>query len=489
MQSTGRDGPLRRRALVGGLWIAFQNIYGTAGSAVAFVVLARLIDPAKFGLAALAQVVITIVTLIANLGVTPSMMRVPELSEERLNTGFWLGLAISVLLCGVVEVTASLLAAWLHTPALALILRVVAVTIPVTAIGSVPTVLLSRQLQMRPQAVRQVVGVTIATTGAIAMAIAGFGVWSLVFQDFGTVATDSIILWMMISWRPRMRFSIAEARGLLGFGYQVTLTQLVNQSQDRIAQLLVGRILGTTALGFWVVATQISTMTMKMFASTMNAVALPAFSIVQDDSERLERAIRHTVRICATVVLPGMGALAALAPVLIPFLFGQRWHTTADIAQITCITAALGAIQYLDGNIWWALGKARVELLLVCVIMVVHVATVWGFARYGVVAVALALLGRTLLTTATRATVLRRIGGIPFACYRDVPAIAACSAMMYGAMRAVGMAMGGDAALLVIVSEFMVGVVVYLAAAVVLQRSTLRELRADVVNIMNQRSA
>jgi PST family polysaccharide transporter len=472
---------------VAGLWLAVQNLYGNVGSAVAFLVLARLIAPSKFGLAALAQSVISIVMLLADLGVMPSLMRAPELSEETLNTGFWLGLGISLSMCGVLEAIAPLIASWFQQPELSVILRVVAVTVPVMGLCAVPTVLLSRELQMRPQAVRQVVGVTIATVGAIALAVAGFGVWSLVFQDFGTVATDCLILWLMISWRPRLHFAPREARRLLGFGYQVTLTQLVNQSQDRIAQLLIGKLLGTTMLGLWVVAAQIAQMVLTMFASTVNAVALPAFAIVQNDRARLARAIRHSVRICGSVAIPGMTALAAISPMLIPLLFGQRWHTTGTLAQITCITAAFSAVQYIDGNIWWALGKPRVELGLVSVTTAAHLALVWLFAPYGVIAIALAVLGRTLLSSALRLTTLTRVGGIPLSCYRDVPAIMICSAVMYGVMRGLSATLGHGPAAPMIVAEVAAGAAAYLGCGLVLQRGSLVEMRNDAVSIMRSR--
>jgi O-antigen/teichoic acid export membrane protein len=488
-QPEARDGPLRHKALVAGLWIAVQNVYGNVGSAVAFLVLARLISPSRFGLAALAQVVIGIVTMIANLGVTPSMMRLPELSEEMLNTGFWLGLGISMGLCGAVEALAPAFASWMHQPELDVILRVVAVTIPLMSLNSVPIVLLSRQLQMRPQAIREMVGVTIATTGAIGMAIAGFGVWSLIFQDFGTVATDALILWLMISWRPRLHFEPRQARALLGFGYQATLTQLVNQSRDRIAQLIIGRLLGTTVLGLWVIAAQIAQMVLTMFASTVNAVALPAFSIVQKDRARLARAVRHSVRICGSLAIPGMTMLAALSPILIPLLFGSRWHTAGTLAQITCIAGALGAVQYIDGTIWWALGKARVEFALVCGITLTYVGSVYAFSSVGVIAVALALLGCQVLSAAARATALTKLGGIPVACYRDVPAILACSALMYGVMRGLAAALAGTGPVITVVALAVAGGLTYLGSGLILQRGTFIEARDDVLSIVRRRQS
>jgi O-antigen/teichoic acid export membrane protein len=477
------DQPLRRRAVVGGLWTGLQYFYANAASTVAFIVLARLIAPASFGLVSLASVFVAIVLLLSDLGVTPALTRAETVTATTLSTGFWLGMALSVMLCAGLELVSAPVSAWLHEPALTPILRVLALSVPVNSLCAVPTAILSRELKMRPQAMRQVLASSIATVGAIVMAFAGFGVWSLVFQDCGTIALEAYVLWRAVTWRPQLLFARNEAKTLLGFGIKVTLTEIVGQGRARGIELLIGRLLGTRALGFWVIATRISGLAVSMFASAINAVALPAFAQVARQPERLHRAIRHSVRVCATAALPGLLAIAAMSPYLIPFLFGPHWRTTADIAQITAATAGLIAFQWLDGNIWWALGRPGVEFRLVCGISLADLVLVWFFSHYGLDAIALALLARAFISIPIRLLTVVKLGHIPASCYQDLPVIAAVSGAMYVSMRLVGFEIDHAPQIIVIAVQVIAAAISYLGLSWVVQRDNLIEFVRDLKHV------
>jgi O-antigen/teichoic acid export membrane protein len=480
------EGGLRRRAVAGGMWTLLQQAYTTLAGAIAFAVLARLIGPSDFGLAALAQVFIALTVLFSDLGVTPSLIRLPDVTDTQLSTAFWLGLGLGLGLCGVLEVGATPAAIWLHEPRLALILRVVALTIPVTQLCAVPTAILSRQLKMRPQASRQIASVTVATGGALVLAFLGAGVWALVFQDCGTVAIDATMLWRAIDWRPTFTFSRREASGLLKFGIQVTGSQIVNQGRDRVVQLIIGRLLGVRDVGYWAIASQISYVATTVFSSTINSVALPAFAMVQNDRLRLSRALRHGVRLLGAVSMPVLCGLGALSPTLIPTIFGQRWVVVAGLAAITTVTAGINTVQWLDGNVWWAVGKPRVQMYLVWIITAIHLGAVWFFARYGLTAVAWAIFGRTILSFVLRIVALIRVAKMPLSCYQDMPAIVFCTAVTYGVMRLVGGALASASGVIILAGQIAAGTVVYLGLSWFLQRETLLELWTDLSGVFGR---
>lgn len=463
-----------------------QNGYSLLASTIAFAVLARIIGPANFGLAALAQVFIAIALLFSDFGVTPSLIRLPEVTDEQLCTGFWIGLALGLLFAAALEVLAPELAHWLHEPRLSLILRVVALSIPVSQLLQIPTAILSRDLKMRPQASRQIVSVTVATVGALILAVLGAGVWALVFQDFGTLLIDLTMLWRAVEWRPRLVFSRRDASSLLRFGLQVTATNVVSQGRDRVVQLLIGSLLGARDLGYWSVASQISNLATQLFASAVNAVALPGFARVQNDPERLARALRHGVRILGTMSIPALCALGAASPQLIPAVFGQRWHVVAGLAAITTITAAINIIQWLDGNVWWAVGRPRTQMYLTWFITVLHIAAVWLFVRHGLIAIAWALMARSVLSFALRVVLIVRGAKMPLSCYADIPAIVFCTALMYLGMRIVGNALPSTSPLLVIGLEVAAGLAIYLAASSVTQRENLAEFVQDFRHVIRR---
>ncbi|GAA4163144.1 lipopolysaccharide biosynthesis protein [Gryllotalpicola daejeonensis] len=480
---------LRSRSLLGGIWTALQRIYGSLLSVVTLALLSRLVGAEDFGIVSLVSVFVGILALVGDLGFTPSLIRASAPSRVQINTAFWTGLAIGTALGAALALAAAPIAAFYDQPQLTLMIRVAALMLPLNALCAIPTVLLTRELKMRPLAIRSAVGASIGAVGAVILALLGAGAWALIFQGGGNILVDIAILWSAVSWRPRAEFSFREAWAMLRFGLPTLATQVVHEGRDRMVELVLGKLLGASALGYWVVATRVTSQLLTLFASVVNAVALPAFSKIRDDRARLQNAVRHAERVCASMAIPGLFAIAAVSPVAVPFLFGGQWATSGQIAQVTAVTGAITALQWLDGNLWWSLGRPGVEFGLVLTISVAHIAAVFFAAPYGLLAVAVALLARTILLAPLRVIALVKIGRMPLAIYRDIPGIALSAGVMLVAMVALSGVLPHQPALLYLVLEAVVGIAVYAGVGLLVQRAAFLELRTDVLHIVRRRAA
>lgn len=482
------NGSLRSRSLLGGIWTALQRVYGSLLAVVTLALLSRLVGAEDFGIVSLVSVFVGLLSLVGDLGFTPSLIRATAPSRLQINTAFWTGLAVGTALGALLAAAAPAIAAFYGHPQLTLMIRVAALMLPLNALCSIPTILLTRELKMRPLAIRSAVGASIGAVGAVILALLGAGAWALIFQGGGNILVDIAILWGAVPWRPRFEFSLREARAMLKFGLPTLVTQLVHEGRDRMVELVIGKLLGASALGYWVVATRVTSQLLTLFASVVNAVALPAFSKLKNDPERLRNAVRHAERVCASMAVPGLFAIAAVSPVAVPFLFGQQWATSGQIAQITAITGSITALQWLDGNIWWSLGRPGVELTLVVIISVVHLGAVFLAAPYGLLAIALALLARTVLLAPLRVIALVRIGRMPLTIYRDIPGIALSAGAMLAAMIALDRVLPHEPALLYLLVEAAAGIAVYVVVGMLVQRSAFLELRTDVLHIVRRRA-
>jgi O-antigen/teichoic acid export membrane protein len=479
---------LRSRSLLGGIWTALQRVYGSLLSVVALAVLSRLVGAEAFGVVSLVSVFVGILSLVGDLGFTPSLIRATSPSRLQINTAFWTGLAVGTVLGGALALAAPAIAAFYEQPQLTAMIRVAALILPLNALCSIPTILLTRELKMRPLAIRSAVGATIGAIGAIILALLGAGAWALIFQGGGNILVDIAILWGAVSWRPRFEFSFAHAWSMLKFGVPALVTQVVHEGRDRMVELVLGKLLGASALGYWVIATRVTSQLLTLFASVVNAVALPAFAKLKDDPARLTNAVRHAERVCASMAVPGLFAIAAVSPVAVPFLFGSQWATSGQIAQITALTGAITALQWLDGNLWWSLGRPGVELTLVLIISAVHVGVVFFTAPYGLLAVAVGLLARTVLLAPLRVVALVRVGRMPLSIYRDIPGIALSAGVMLIVMVALGGVLPHQPALLYLGLEAVAGLAVYFAVGMLVQRSSFLELRTDMLHIVRRRA-
>lgn len=488
MSETMTSDSLRGKALRGAAWIFFKQAYVNVTTLGSMVLLARLIAPSNFGLIALASVFVSILLLLADLGMSPSLVRIKQPTRLQLNTAFWTGLCISLALALGLVVLSFPISWWLHQPELRKVLPVLSVMLPMTALNLVPIATLTREMRFRPLALREVAAVTASTAGAIPIALAGGGVWALVFQSVGGVAVESFVLWRTTSWRPNWEFSRAESRALLSFGMPAMLARATGVIRDNGTELIIGSMLGTAPLGYYVVASRISAAAMNLFTNIVATISLPAFAAVQHDAARLVNVYRHALRSCGTLTIPTMTGLAVVSPTLIPLVFGQSWDPATPIAQVVAITAVIVVVGWVDSNVWWALGRPKVELYLTMFITVLHIAFAFTGAQFGALGVAVALLVRVLITVPIRMLFIVRMAHFPLRVYADMPGQIATSAIMFGVVslaRDFTMDLPLGVALL---AEVCTGVAIYLLASLVLQRANLSETLADVRSLVPRRA-
>ena len=116
---------LRAKVRSGVLWSAVQNWGVRLSSLLLFMVVARWLSPEQLGLFAAATVVIAFLNLLSEQGLGEALVQREEITQEQINSVFWLNLGASLLIVGLLWFVAPLIAALMKLPELVPILRVV----------------------------------------------------------------------------------------------------------------------------------------------------------------------------------------------------------------------------------------------------------------------------------------------------------------------------------------------------------------------------
>src|SRR5262249_2262620 len=151
---------------------------------------------------------------------------------------------------------------------------------------------------------------------SVVLASLGYGVWALAWAAVIQSLLKTILL-LRISPHPmRPSLAFSEARELLNFGIGASLGTLANYAAVNGDYFVVGRWLGTTALGLYSRAYQLMTLPMYQTTSVISSVLFPVYAMIQDESERLRRAYLLSASLSAIVVSPMLAGLAIAAPEL-----------------------------------------------------------------------------------------------------------------------------------------------------------------------------
>ncbi|MBW4661156.1 MAG: oligosaccharide flippase family protein [Drouetiella hepatica Uher 2000/2452] len=185
---------IREQAIRGAFWSALQNWGSQAGSLIVFFLLARLLKPEMFGLVAMANIFLALLQIFLQQGFAQSLIQRKDLEAEHIDTAFWTSLAIGLSLFLMSCTGAYGVAAGFHQPLLIPILQALSLLFLITACGNVQQALLERALNFKATATRVLSGTIAGGAIGIAMALYGFGVWSLVAQQIAQELVGVVLL-------------------------------------------------------------------------------------------------------------------------------------------------------------------------------------------------------------------------------------------------------------------------------------------------------
>lgn len=403
---------MMRSAFVGVVWSVVRTLASRGMNTVVFIVLARMLDPAAFGLVALASVFVALMQVFVDQGFSQSLIQRPELDGAHLDSAFWASLAIGAALTGVGIATAGVVSDALGQPDLAPVLRVLSFGLLISALSSTPEAVLTRELAFGRLALRKLVATAAGGIAGVAAAVGGMGVWSLVLQIIVQGAVGAVVLWVATPWRPRLRFSRRHFRELFGFGSNVVLVTLLNFLNRRADDLLIGAVLGARALGIYSIAYKLLLLVTDVMTRAIDAVAFPVFSRVQLDPERMKRGYLMATRVSTAVAAPVFLAMAALAPEIVPLAFGDKWHAAVPVMQVLSFIGVLHASLFFNSTVLLAAGQARRVVVLTAVNAVSNVVAFAAAVHWGIVAVAAAYVIRGYLLSPLPIMMVRRVVAI-----------------------------------------------------------------------------
>lgn len=382
---------LRRSAAQGAKW-NFLSLIMTQGGRLTFsLVLARLLGPESFGIMAQGMLYVGLTMLVLDQGFAVALVQRKVLDPRDVG-------AVRVLnfLAGVTMTIGTILAApaiadFFHTPQLTTVLRVLSASVLIKSFQIVPRAMVRRNMLWRSSSVVNVIAMVVGGVVGIVAAVAGADYWSLVVQ---TIVTDVVAFFGLRVILPKQRSPIlgtfANLRAMWGFSIGVLGTRFLSFFGGNFDNLLIGRYESASRLALYALSYRLLKLPLEMIGGVVNNVALPVFSKLQDDDERLRAWFLQSTGLVAMVAYPILVLLSIGAEEGVPVAFGEQWTDAAGPLQILSLAGLMTVVRMLmtpmaqakgrtDLVFWWALGTFGLQ----------GVAFLIG-VQYGIVGVAVA---------------------------------------------------------------------------------------------------
>lgn len=374
------------RSLVHGIaWTSAIRWITQLASWVITLIVAHLLLPSDYGLVGMALVYFGLAQLLCDAGLTISIVQIRDLGPAQLAAIGAIAAAVGLVLCGLSIGAAPLVASFFREARVGGILMVLSLTFPVRSLQIVPRGLLARDLRFRALALIDGFESIVVMLTTLVMAIAGAGYWSLVGGPLVGTLTSTTACYLVRPYRIAIPRDWESLRPALRLGLHLLISQIAWYAYSNADFTIVGRFLGTTALGTYTLAWTIASVPVDRISSLVGRVTPAFFAAVQTDPPALRRYLSLLTEGLAFVTLPLCVGLFLTGPDFVAAFLGNRWSGMTVPLQLLALYAALRSVAMLAPQVLVSTGRSARSmafsvLALVVLPPVFYVGTHWGTA-------------------------------------------------------------------------------------------------------------
>lgn len=397
--------------------VAWNYVSFAAGKVLVIVtmaVLARLLTPEDFGIVGFATLVVAYLAVLKDLGLGAALIQRRERVAEAAETVYAANLLLGAGLTVLTILAAPLVAGFFREPLVTPLLRVLAFTFVLEALGSLPIVLLRRDLAFRRKLIPDVGRSLVKGIVSIAAAATGYGVWALVWGQLAGVIASVVLSWAVVGVRVRPRLHRGELRSLGRFGGPLIVTDMQFAIWSNLDYLVVGRMLGDVALGVYTLAYRLPELLVQSVWRVLAGALFPVFASIQDRADLMRKGFLASIRYTQVAVVPMCVGMFLTAEPAVLALFGPQWSDAIPVLQVMAVFSLIGSIGVNAGDVYKALGRTGVLARLATLELAMLVPALIVGARHGIVGVAWAHAAVALVDAIVRLAVANRMVGTTF---------------------------------------------------------------------------
>ena len=385
---------LRRSAFSGAAWTSAATLAVVLLQLGQIAALARLLRPEDFGLMALVVLVVAFAHAIADVGLGGAIIQRQDATRESLSSVFWLGVVAGVILCAALALAAPLAASAFGEPRLRALITLGALSLLVLPASLYFQALLQKALAFRLLAAIDVLAAAAAVCVALASALAGQGVYALLWAMLTAIVVRgaALIAIGLRRWPPGLRLRREDLRGYARFGAFQVVERSINYLGFNLDKLLIGSLIGTLGLGLYSVAYQLVMRPVQFVAPIVNRVALPVFALAQADDARLRAGFLDALRVVSIVMFPVYAGMIVLAEPFVRVVLGPAWLGAVPVLRLLAVLGFFYSIGNPIGSLLVAKGRVGLSLALNVWLVALYAAATVAGARWGVEGIATGLV-------------------------------------------------------------------------------------------------
>jgi len=338
-------------------WIGSANLLNQLIDLVSIIIILAFLSKEEMGIATLAWTVAVIMEAFNGLGMSTALVQAKTLSRNQQDSSWWYIMVLAAALFGGMALGSPLIAGYYESPQLQPMIVLAASKLFFVGAAIMPLQLMNRDLRFKEIGTSQTLATLLASILKITLVISGLGAWALVIAYTARGAFLAIIVYAFRPFRPRLHFAFDEIRKLSLFGVKVTMSSTVYHFYRNADYLIVGKFLGTEALGVYRVAFEVAMTPALAILNVVNRAALPVFSALSEQREKLADTFIWMQKNLGLLVTPVAIFMTFAAGDLMQLVGDNQWIDAAPAIRILAWAALLRSLDQTFPQLFHAAGR------------------------------------------------------------------------------------------------------------------------------------
>ena len=352
---------IKSKTIAGISWSIIDNVSKLLLTLVITSILARLLSPEDFGIIAVIFVFTGFLKILRDFGLGAAVINKSNPSSKELDSLFWVTIFFGVFVTLVLIAFSGTIASFYEFPKLSKLIKVISAAMFLGSVSIIPEALIKKDLDFKSLFYRNIGNLIISGSITILMAYHGYGVWALIFKEIIFNFLLIIFNFSLVKWRPSFSFDYNSIKSYLNFSLPLFGENSLNYFVRNIDNLLIGKLLGVTVLGYYSKAYSLMLLPVRQISGSIANVMFPSFSIIKNDKPKVWVGYINVVKIVSYVNFPIMISLYFFANEIVLILFGDQWLDVIPMIKALCFLGSLQSIGTLSGSIYNSQGKTILQ--------------------------------------------------------------------------------------------------------------------------------
>lgn len=328
------------------------------------IILVRILLPEDYASVAIIMVFVLLANLIVQSGFGSALVQKEFVDSKDFSSVFYLCLFFAIFLYIIIFICAPIIANFYRLDSLTDLLRVQAVILFPCAINTVQVAYLSRNMNFSKNFLASIIACILSGIISVVFAYIGFGIWSLIACNVFNQIFLTIVLWILVRWRPTLEFSLKRVKKLFVFGWKLLVSSVLGMFYSNLQTLVIGKVFTPSLLGYYNRGELLGNTVMSSVNNAISSVMLPVLAAYQNDIVKFKQIYRRTLTLDCFFSFPIMFGLASVAKPLIALMFTEKWLSAVPFMIMICIARAFDPIHVTNLEAILAVGKSGITLKL-----------------------------------------------------------------------------------------------------------------------------